>query len=51
MLHTCCLAYNTLPHPLSLSELRDAYLFIRDAKLKELIEIDNAKRAANKNSI
>ena len=49
MHYTCCLVYNSLfDRNMPYDELKGYYLYIRDAKLKEL---QDAKRATNKNSI
>jgi len=53
MHYTCCLVYNSLfDRNMPYEELKGYYLYIRDAKLKELQkELQNAQRVANKNSI
>lgn len=49
MHYTCCLVYNSLfDRNMPYDELKGYYLYIRDAKLKEL---QDAKRATNKNSL
>lgn len=58
MHYTCCLVYNSLfDRNMPYDELKGYYLYIRDAKLKELIrdaklkELQDAKRATHQNSI